>query len=62
MKEEQKDSIEQRIARMTREERLAHMENLLAPLRAYLHELDEPEANDGTPDKVTTIPTGRRRS
>jgi hypothetical protein len=47
----------------TREERLAHMENLLAPMRAYLHELDEPEANaDVTPDKITTIATGRRRS
>jgi hypothetical protein len=59
VKEEQKNTIEQRLANMTREQRLAYMESLLAPMRAYLH---EPEANaDATPDKVTTIATGRRR-
>src|SRR6516164_9651727 len=41
MKED--DSIETRIANMTREERLAHMASLLGPMRAYLHELEEEE-------------------
>jgi hypothetical protein len=59
---EEKDSIEQRIAAMTREQRLARMHELLAPMRAYLHELDEPEDEaDGTADNVETIETGRRR-
>ena len=59
MKEEEKDSIEARIANMTREERLARMRELLAPMRQYLHELDDAEADA----EVTTIESsdGRRR-
>ena len=34
------ESSETRLARMTREERLAYMESLLAPMRAYLGELE----------------------
>jgi len=43
VREEQKDSIEQRIANMTRQQRLAHMASLLAPMRQYLSELDDEE-------------------
>ena len=59
MKEEEKDSLETRVANMTREERLARMRELLAPMREYLHELDDAEADA----KVTTIEAGdgRRR-
>lgn len=59
----EKDSVESRLANMTRDERLALMHELLAPTRAYLHELDEPEADaDATADnRVETIGTGRRR-
>ena len=39
MREEQ--SAETRLARMTREERLAYMESLLAPMRKYLAELHD---------------------
>jgi hypothetical protein len=38
---EQKDSLEERLAKMTRPERLARMRELLEPMRQYLHELDE---------------------
>jgi hypothetical protein len=41
------DSLELRVANMTREQRLARMRELLEPMRAYLHELhdeEEPEA------------------
>jgi hypothetical protein len=38
------DGPEDRFARMTRAERLAYMEALLAPMRKYLHELDEDQA------------------
>ena len=34
---DEKDSMEERLANMTREQRLAYMESLLAPMRAYLH-------------------------
>jgi len=49
--------IEARIANMTREERLARMAELLAPMRQYLHELDDAEADAN----VTTIERGARR-
>ena len=57
VKEEEKESLETRVANMTREERLARMRELLAPMRQYLTELDdaEPDAN------VTTIEGGARR-
>ena len=48
-KEEQKDTIEQRIANMTRRERLAHMASLLAPMQQYLSELDDDEAEPEPP-------------
>ena len=35
------DGPEDQFARMTRAERLAYVEALLAPMRKYLHELDE---------------------
>ena len=55
-------SIEARIANMTREERLARMAELLAPMRQYLHELDD-EAEIAADAEVTTIESsdGRRR-
>jgi alkanesulfonate monooxygenase SsuD/methylene tetrahydromethanopterin reductase-like flavin-dependent oxidoreductase (luciferase family) len=57
VKEEEKDSLEQRIANMTREQRLARMRELLEPMRQYLHERDEEEADA----EVTTIEGGDRR-
>ena len=45
------DSLELRVAIMTREQRLARMRELLEPMRAYLHELhdeEEPEAQVAT--------------
>jgi len=42
---------------MTREERLARMRALLEPMRQYLHELDDAEADA----EVTTIEGGDRR-
>jgi hypothetical protein len=44
VKEEHKDSIERRVANMTRQERLAHMASLIAPMRQYLSELDDEAA------------------
>jgi hypothetical protein len=41
---EVKDDLEARIANMTREERLARIAELLAPVKAYLHEPAEKEA------------------
>src|SRR5215471_3700167 len=57
VKEEEKDSIETRVANMTREERLARMRELLAPMRQDLTGLDDAEADA----KVTTIESGARR-
>ena len=57
VKEEEKDSIETRVANMTREERLARMRELLAPMRQYLSGLDDAEADAN----VTTIEGGARR-
>src|SRR5215470_8785507 len=57
VKEEEKDSLETRVANMTREERLARMRELLAPMREYLYELNDAEADA----KVTTIEGGARR-
>jgi hypothetical protein len=37
----EQESTETRLARMTREERLAYMESLLTPMRAYLGEREE---------------------
>jgi hypothetical protein len=37
------ESLERRIANMTREERLERMRELLEPMRAYLHEQDGKE-------------------
>jgi hypothetical protein len=43
---EEKDSLEARIANMTRKERLARMRELLEPMRAHLHDIDDgPEAD-----------------
>jgi len=50
VKEEQKDSIERRTANMTRKQRLAHMESLLAPMRQYLSELDDEEQAEAEPE------------
>jgi len=44
MREEQ--SAEQRIANMTREERLAYMESLVAPMRKYLAEREDENVNE----------------
>jgi hypothetical protein len=42
----QQDSLKVRIANMTREERLARMRELLEPMRAHLHDIDDgPEAD-----------------
>ena len=57
VKEEEKDSLETRVANMTREERLNRMRELLAPMRQYLTGLDDAEANAN----VTTIEGGARR-
>ena len=57
MKEEEKDSLETRVANMTRGERLARMRELLAPMRQYLHDSDEERADAN----VTTIEGGARR-
>src|SRR6516164_1665177 len=57
MKEEQ--SAEQRFTNMTREERLAYMASLLAPMRAYLHELDEEEK---TGAKLMPVKRGASKS
>jgi hypothetical protein len=49
--EERIDSLELRVANMTREQRLARMAEILKPMRAYLHELhdeEEPEAEAAT--------------
>ena len=46
------DSLELRVANMTREQRLARMRELLEPMRAYLHELHEEEEPEA---EVTTI-------
>jgi len=54
---EEKDSLEARIAAMTREEQLTRMRALLEPMRQYLHELDDEQADA----KVTTIEGGARR-
>ena len=51
---EEKDSLEARIAAMTREEQLTRMRALLEPMRQYLHELDDEQADA----KVTTIEGG----
>jgi hypothetical protein len=40
------ESLEERIANMTREERLARMAELLAPMRAYLDEEDNKAEGD----------------
>src|SRR5215471_6250092 len=45
------ESSETRLARMTREERLAYMESLLAPMRAYLGEL-EGEQQEASGDRL----------
>jgi hypothetical protein len=37
------DSLELRVANMTREQRLARMAEILKPMRAYLHELHDEE-------------------
>ena len=57
VKEEEKDSLETRVANMTREERLARMRALLEPMRRYLNELDEEPVGA----EVTTIERGDRR-
>jgi len=57
VKEEEKDSLETRVANMTREERLARMRALLEPMRQHLTELDDAEADAN----VTTIEGGARR-
>src|SRR5262249_9268815 len=54
---EEKDDLETRVANMTREERLARMRELLAPMRKYLDELNDEEADAN----VTTIEGGARR-
>jgi hypothetical protein len=55
---EENDSLETRIANMTREARWARMRELLEPMREYLHELDEDgEATTG----VGAVDTHRRR-
>jgi hypothetical protein len=56
---DEKDSLEVRIANMTREERLARMRSLLEPMRLYLHELNAEQDHP----KVARIETngGRRR-
>jgi hypothetical protein len=52
------DSLELRVANMTREQRLARMRELLEPMRAYPHELrDEEEAEA----KAAVIGSGRCR-
>jgi hypothetical protein len=43
VKEQQRDTMEQRIANMTREQRLERMRELLGPMRQYLSELDDEE-------------------
>jgi hypothetical protein len=43
VKQEPKDTIEQRVANMTRKQRLALMAELIAPMRQYLSELDDDE-------------------
>jgi hypothetical protein len=55
---EEKDSLEQRIANMTREQRLARMRELLEPMRQYLHELDE---NGEALSYVSDLPNGALR-
>src|SRR5215471_7773500 len=57
VREEEKDSLETRVANMTREERLARMRALLEPMRRYLNELDEEPVGA----EVTTIERGDRR-
>jgi len=57
VKEEEKDSLEARVANMTREERLNRMRELLEPMRRHLHELDEEQVAA----EVTTIESGARR-
>ena len=56
VKEEQKNTIEQRLANMTRKQRLAHMESLLAPMRQYLSELDDEEQSEAEPPAAQGTP------
>jgi len=59
---EEKDNPDVRIANMTHEQRLALMHELLAPMRAYLHEPDDPQADAGeTADNVDSAPLLRNR-
>ena len=54
------ESTETRLARMTREERLAYMASLLAPMRKYLSELDDEEEETGA--KLMPIKRGASKS
>jgi hypothetical protein len=56
---EEKDSLEMRIANMTRKERLARMRDLLEPMRQYLHEFDEDGVEPTT--AVGAVDSHRRR-
>ena len=51
------EDLETRLANMTREERLARMQELLAPMRQYLHEPAEEQVDA----EVTPIESGDRR-
>ena len=55
---EEKDSLEVRVANMTRAERLARMRELLEPMRAHLHELDDEQEAEA---EVTMIESGDQR-
>jgi len=54
---EEKEDLETRLANMIREERLARMQELLAPMRQYLHEPAEEQVDA----EVTPIESGDRR-
>ena len=56
----EQESTETRLARMTREERLAYMASLLAPMRKYLSELDDEEEETGA--KLMPIKRGASKS
>ena len=61
VKEEEKDTLEARIANMTRQERLAYMASMLAPMRQYLPERDGEEADadvEPTPVDRGAVETG----